>query len=124
MKIPEPDDKLLALERRIVYYLYNLDGASKIFETKEKDAVIKDFTESGIFEDNIIDNNKENKRESSIELFKEWYNENHNLYKKALTQYIKDNRDIFNPFVKELLALINERRATKALPPLSIPGIK
>lgn len=115
LKIPEPDDNLLALERRIAYYIYNLDGASDLFAQKEKSAITSTFNAHHIYEDNIIDKVKLN-----TQPFKMWKNENKTLYKKALRLYIKDNPEIFNSFLEKLLILINNRRATKALPPLSV----
>lgn len=118
LKIPEPDNNLLPLERRIVYYLYTLDGSSEIFSQTEKGAIISTFTKHHIYSDNII-----NKQALNTQPFKEWKAENLKLYGKALTHYIKNNPKTFNPFIKSLLSLINKRRATKALPPLTIPKI-
>lgn len=114
IKIPEPDNKLFPLERRIVYYIYYLDGANQLFNDREKDAIKSDLTRFHIFSSNLSDTNS-----LSISPFKNWKDENKRLYTKALRQYIKENPQIFLSFRTELLELINSRRAKKALPPLN-----
>lgn len=101
------------MERRIVCYIYGLDGASKLFEKTEKDAVKSQFARYHIYQDSLYD-----KQNFSTEPFKHWKKDNMIFYKKALTQYIKDNDSTFTPFVRQLVKLINDRRSTKALPPL------
>ena len=110
--IPDPDGQGFAIERRIVNYLYNLDGASDLFQSKEKDAVIADFNRLNITQHTLNEDNLK------ITPFKTWVKNNKQLFNKALTQYIKDNKEIFDPFSKNLLRLINLRRQTKGLPPL------
>lgn len=110
--IPSPDEHLWAIERRVVTYLYNLDGASDLFYSKEKDAVIADFNSLNITQHTLNEDNLK------IDSFKTWVKNNKQLFNKALTQYIKDNKEIFDPFSENLLRLINLRRQTKGLPPL------
>ena len=110
--IPNPDEHLWAIERRVVTYLYNLDGASDLFYSKEKDAVIADFNSLNITQHALNEDNLK------IDPFKNWVKNNKQLFNKALTQYIKDNKEIFDPFSENLLRLINLRRQTKGLPPL------
>ena len=112
-KIPDIDNKNLCLERRVVYYIFNLDGAHELFRLKEKDAFLQSFTQLGIFQNNII-----NPHLLSTDPFKQWQQENKKLYKKALSYYLSDNSTLFDSFRNLILVLINTRRASKALPPL------
>ena len=113
MAIPDPDEHYFAIERRVVNYLYTLDGASSLFQKKEKDAVRSDFNALGINQHNISD-----KQQLNTTPFKDWVRNNKQLFNRALNQYVKDNQVLFAPFAEKLLRLINLRRQNKGLPPL------
>lgn len=113
LKIPDINSKAFCLERQIVNYLYHLDGSHELFKDKEKDFIISEFTNHGIFSDNIDSGN------ISSDLFKKWVSKNKTYYSKVLTQYIKENKDVYSEFANHLLMLINQKRAKKALPPLN-----
>ncbi len=113
LKIPEPDNLLLPLERRIVYYISQLDGASSLFDKMEKSAMVSTYNEIGIFNDLILDKNS-----FTIDAFKKWREKNKSIYIKALRQYIKDNEEQFHQFVYDVIALVNEKRQIRMLPPV------
>ena len=74
--------------------------------------MIADFNSLNITQHTLNEDNLK------IDPFKTWVKNNKQLFNKALTQYIKDNKEIFDPFSENLLRLINLRRQTKGLPPL------
>lgn len=111
LKIPEPDHYLLPLERRIVYYISQLDGSSPLFKEMEKSAIISTYNRYNIYEDNIL-----NKEEMDVSAFKKWKENNKKIYNKALSQYIKDNEDLFHQFVEQVITLVNDKRRIRSLP--------
>ena len=115
LKIPDPDHHLLPLERRIVYYISQLDGASPLFREMEKSAVIITYNKFDIYEDNILD-----KEKFDVSAFKRWKDANKKIYNKALSQYIKDNEALFHQFIEHVIALVNDKRRMRSLPLLEI----
>lgn len=113
LKIPEPDQYLLPLERRIVYYISQLDGASPLFKDMEKSAIESTYNECEIYKDKILDT-----KQFDTNAFKKWKEKNKTIYKKALIQYIKDNQDMFDKFKEQVISLINEKRKMRALLPI------
>lgn len=111
LKIPEPDHYLLPLERRIVYYISQLDGSSPLFKEMEKSAIISTYNRYNIYEDNIL-----NKEEMDVSAFKKWREDNKKIYNKALSQYIKDNEDLFHQFLEQVITLVNDKRRIRSLP--------
>ncbi len=111
-KIPPTDNLDLPIEQRIVSYLYLLDGSDPLFSQIEKSAFIQTCTDYEIYQENY------NKTETKTSYFKNWRDNNKQLFNKALARYLKDNQLIFTTFRSQLLDLINARRVAKALPPL------
>ena len=112
-KIPNPDTLLYSIERRIAYYVLNLDGANNIFAQKEKAAVIDSLSHHRILETNIMSND-------SATCYKEWAKKESTFYKAARKQYIQDNKKLFMPFREKILEMINRKRSKRALPPIVI----
>lgn len=113
--IPDLDNSLYPIERRVIAYLFNLDGSHSLFEHNERTAILASLTEHNIYQDTIFNENNHN-----ISLFKRWCDDNKVFFNKALTSYIKENSAIFLPFKEKLVDLINQKRQKKALPPLSL----
>lgn len=50
------------------------------------------------------------------QLLKKWKEDNKKIYNKALSQYIKDNEDLFHQFVEQVITLVNDKRRIRSLP--------
>lgn len=109
-KIPDVQNRLFSIEKIIVKYIFDLSGDNPIFKKDEKSCVNACLSDFEILPNKIDD--------TSSNTLKSWKKKNKQLYNKAVTSYIKENRKFFDVFVDNILVLINERRSKKALPPL------
>ncbi|MBS7819003.1 AAA family ATPase [Wohlfahrtiimonas chitiniclastica] len=107
-KIPDIDTSNYPIERRVIVYLYNLDGDHDIFSDNEKLQVESTFAKYNI--DPSDSNNK------NIKSYKSWVKDNKSLYNKALKLYIAENKHVFREFINELVEKINLRRGRYSLP--------
>lgn len=103
-RIPDSEGKLYPIEQRIVNYIYRLEGNHPIFISMntEKDAIISSFARHGIYQENL--------QNSTVKHFKDWVKNHKNLYNRALTYYIKDNREIFDAFEGLIRNHVNKHR--------------
>lgn len=109
-KIPDVENQLFSIERRIIKYILNLSGDDNIFKNEEKTAIQAKLSDFDISKRNIDTAKSEN--------LKKWQAKNLKFFQKALGSYINANREIFDNFVDDILLLINEKRSNRALPPL------
>jgi AAA15 family ATPase/GTPase len=115
-----PDDSNISttntgfpIEKDIVKFISELDGSHEIFQKyKEKMAFLDDFHHYEIMENEIPTTNTTK--------FKNWKNNNKKIYNSILVVYVKEKKDIFTDFRKNLLSAVNKKRNTKGLPLLSL----
>ncbi len=109
LKIPDCDD--FAIEKRIIIYLLDLDGDDALFKDHEKMQVESTITDINININKI--------RQTEVKECKKWAKNNKQLFQKAITRYVKDNRDnIFDKFREDIIMLINKKREENFLPKL------
>lgn len=111
-KIPDIDSLSLPIEKRIVFFIHNLEGDDEFFAKikKEKGFLTTTILDKGIDISNI--------KTQSTANYKRWVTDNRVFFDEALRMYIKRNRTIFNEFEKRLVERINSRRKRYSLPPI------
>jgi len=100
------------IEKEIVKYVYDCHGDHRIFKDRERDAFIDQFASLQISTLSNLDNFKNAKTAP----FKKWERENPAEFKRLLTQYVKDNEDMFQDFRTEFIESVNNILKSKSLP--------
>ncbi len=112
-----PDEEKLAIERRIVCFILELDGDDQFFHKfNEKHWFEDQFKQAGI--ESLTPADVKNEKVVSITSCKAWANINLSEFKKYLTYYsskLKNREDFIKLFIQRI-NLINKR---KGLPLLS-----
>lgn len=102
----------MPLEKEIVKYIYDLDGCDSLFEDKEKDSFINEFSNFGIEHINEI----EHIRKDNIDKYKNWSN-NCKKFNSYVGKYVNDPKNTFiQEFREKLIAEINKKLQSKSLP--------
>lgn len=101
------------LEKRIVKWIYDLDGSDEFFRimNKEKNAFLSSFSDERI---NCLDD-EEKMKDPNIDKYKKWVSNNDSLFKKCVTKYIEYEQESFDDFKKEVIEAINIKRRFKSL---------
>lgn len=98
-----PDSNGLALERRMVYYIMNLDNADPFFKLfKERDAFLNDFTLADI---SLTPADVLNEKNVPISRCKNWVATNPADFKKYVTYYcssLSNQKEFANEFLLKL----------------------
>ena len=110
-KFPDKDD--YAIEKRIIKWIYDLDGDHQLFKDVklEKAAFISGFTDARIY----FLNDDEKVKKQDINVFKNWCKNNKRLFYKCMTQYIVYEEELFKTFRDDIIASINKKRKEKSL---------
>lgn len=113
-----PDADSLALERRIIIFILNLDGNDAFFRSigLEKEQFLDQFKIAGVASLNPLD--VMNEKVVNISNCKSWAKQNSVLFKKCVTRYVStlDNREFISTFINRI-NFINKNRG---LPLISI----
>lgn len=111
LKFYDKDD--YPIEKRIVKWIYDLDGSHAFFKNikKEKASFIADFTSEHL---NFLDDDIRIKNRD-IKPFKNWAENNNALFKKCITQYVAYENTNFENFRNEIINAINLKRRQKSL---------
>jgi len=114
-----PDEKLLAIERRIILYIINMENDDPFFEkfNKERDRFLDEFKQAGIRSLSPAD--IANEKEINIKHCKQWADEDPAEFKKYITYYA-DNLEARDKFVTDFMAKVNELVVKAGLPPVPI----
>lgn len=100
----------LCLEAEIIKYIVELPGDANLFRecNKEKQSFINDFAQKDItnFEISFLERNSKRR--------KNWKDSDKNFL-KYVRIYVKENRNIFDPFEKSIYKDINEKFHTKII---------
>lgn len=107
-KLYDPNN--YCIERAVVNYILNRDGSEPLFSEIELSAVKAQFSDCGIDPNNI--------NSQSIDKYKNWHNSHKSFYLKALSAFIRDNKDKFDEWKRIIVKMINKRRANKGLSPI------
>ena len=107
-----PKQAGLAIEKMIIKFVCNLDGANPIFANEEKIAILNSFHHFSIYENQITPSD-------NIQKYKNWQENNKTKFNSFLTIYVKENPNLFDAFKENLLNMLNEKRSLKGLPLLS-----
>ena len=102
----------LPLEKEIVKYIYDLDGSNTLFDDKEKDSFINEFSIQGI--EHLGDLN--HLKNDNIEKYKKWAAEN-KKFNSYVNKYVNDpNNTFILKFRDELINEINTKLQSRSLP--------
>lgn len=101
------------IEKRIVKWIYDLDGSHVFFKnvSKEKASFIADFSSVHL---TFLDDDTKIKH-WDIKPFKKWAENNTVLFKKCITQYVAFENESFKNFRTEIIDAINLKRREKSL---------
>lgn len=108
MKLYDPDN--LCIEKRIIYFISQLNGDESIFADKEKNSFMADIEDYNIDLKHI--------KTQDVRNYKKWRNGNARFYQKALSLYLKEKKSDFAECKNQMLKMINDRRCTQGLPPI------
>jgi hypothetical protein len=112
-----PDSESLAIERRVISFIIELDGGNQFFQKfNEKDWFLDQFKQAGIKSLTAAD--VKNEKVVSIDSCKNWVNKDLANFKKYLTYY-SNQLDGREDFIKSFIQRINLINKRKGLPPLS-----
>ncbi|WP_169295710.1 AAA family ATPase [Advenella sp. EE-W14] len=111
-----PDEKELAIERRIIYFILNLSGDNDFFKIikKTREKFRSEFTDAGILSltpADILD-----ERKTPIKNCKKWANSDPISFKKYITQYVKTIPEQAEDFREKLISKMNDILNAHGLP--------
>lgn len=103
----------LPIEKRIIKWIYDLDGGHDFFKKmgKEKASFIADFFDARI---NFL-SDEIRVKEWDVNVFKRWVENNKSLFNKCMTYYVNIEESSFSEFRKNIIDAINKKRREKSL---------
>jgi AAA ATPase domain len=116
-----PDERALAIERRIIRYIVGLDNGDDFFKyfDREREEFLYEFKAVGIR--SLTPDDIENQEVVPIRQCKQWAEKNKADFKKYVTYYAKtiQGRDVF---VGDFLARLNVINSSRGLPVVDLKG--
>ncbi|GIQ96091.1 AAA family ATPase [Lactiplantibacillus plantarum] len=90
------------IEKELVIWILNLPQNDEFFTTLKitRDNFLNSFSNEYYIS---ISRDWNIHYDENVKKYKKWRTKNNSLYKRCLTQYIRRNKDLFTPFVEELL---------------------